>query len=176
MNKALELVEAHWLFDLPAEALEVWVHPQSKVHAAVEFRDGTLMFHASLTDMRLPIQYALSLPQHLAGPVETLSLEELSGLTFTEPDPLRMTALPLGRRVIREGGTLGAVMSAANEIAVEAFLDHRIPFTRIVKVVEEVMDLHVEEGGTRNYPGVEAVLEADLWAREETARRLSSTV
>lgn len=170
MNKALELIEAHWLFGLPVEALKVWVHPQSRVHALLELQDGTLLLHASLTDMRLPIQYALSIPGHLPGPVNQPGLEELSGLTFREPDTQRMTALPLGYRVIREGGALGAVMNAANEVAVEAFLDHRMPFTRIVGLVEAVMDMYTGRNGGR--PDLETVLDADRWAREEAARRL----
>lgn len=168
VNKAFELIEAHWLFGLPPEALEVWAHPQSQVHALVEFVDGTLTFLASPPDMRAPIQFALSVPEHVPGPVSPLGLEEVSGLTFSEPDPRRFPALPLGYRVIQEKGTLGAVMSAADEVAVDAFLNRRVAFTSIVGVIEDVMAAH----DNASEPTLEEILEADRWAREETNRRL----
>lgn len=172
VNKALELVEAHWLFNLPADALEVWVHRQSRVHALVEFVDGATTIFAALNDMRLPIQYALTYPRRLASPVMSLNMQEINGFTFEEPDPRRLPALPLGYRVIREGGTLGAVMNAANETAVHAFLDHQIPFIRIVAVIEEVMDAHQNAAE----PSLDDVLAADAWARKETLRRLGLLV
>jgi 1-deoxy-D-xylulose-5-phosphate reductoisomerase len=170
MNKALELIEAHHLFGLPRKSLAVWVHPQSIIHAVVEYRDGATVMHASRPDMRLPIQYALGLdgPGRLPGPVEQVPVEWLSRISLSEPDPKRMPALELGLRVTEEEGTLGAVLNAANEVAVNAFLEKRIPFLRIVELVREVMNLHKN----RPRPTLKQVFEADTWARTQAGTRL----
>jgi len=170
MNKALELIEAHHLFGLPAEALGVWVHPQSLVHAVVEYLDGTTVMHASRPDMRLPIQYALSLGRsgRLPGPVPQAPVDTLSGILFSEPDPVRLPAIELGLRVCRAGGTLGAVLNAANEVAVDAFLKRRIPFTKIVGLVREVLDEHANAPS----PSLERILDADAEARKQAAAKL----
>jgi len=168
MNKALEIVEARWLFGLPAERIGVVIHPQSVVHCMVELVDGSLLAHMGAPDMRLPIQYALSYPDRLPGQGKRLGWEELSGLEFREPDLEALPALALGYRVARTGGTSGAVMSAANEVAVRAFLAGRIGFTDIIPLVQDVLDRHdVQETAT-----FEAALAADRWAREEADRCL----
>ena len=170
MNKALELIEAHHLFGLPRKSLAVWVHPQSIIHAVVEYRDGVTVLHASRPDMRVPIQYALGLdgPGRLPGPVEQVPVEWLSRISLSEPDPKRMPALELGLRVTEEEGTLGAVLNAANEVAVNAFLEKKIPFLRIVELVREVMNLHKN----RPKPILKQVFEADTWARTQATARL----
>ena len=170
MNKALELIEAHHLFGLPRKSLAVWVHPQSIIHAVVEYRDGVTVLHASRPDMRVPIQYALGLdgPGRLPGPVEQVPVEWLSRISLSEPDPKRMPALELGLRVTEEEGTLGAVLNAANEVAVNAFLEKKIPFLRIVELVREVMNLHKN----RPKPTLKQVFEADTWARTQATARL----
>lgn len=169
MNKALELIEAHHLFGLPRKSLAVWVHPQSIIHAVVEYCDGVTVLHASLPDMRVPIQYALGLdgPGRLAGLVNQVPVEQLSNISLSEPDPKRMPALELGLRVTEEEGTLGAVLNAANEVAVNAFLEKRIPFLRIVELVREVMGIHKN----RANPTLEQVFEADAWARKQALAR-----
>jgi len=168
MNKALEVVEARWLFDLPAEKLGVVVHPQSIVHAMLELTDGSMLAHMGAPDMRLPIQYALCHPERAAGVSTELNLTALGGLEFHEPDAEAFPALELGFRVARQGGTSGAVLSAANEVAVAAFLAGDVAFTDIVALVEQVLDLH----DCKESPDLAAVLAADEWARKECRRCL----
>jgi 1-deoxy-D-xylulose-5-phosphate reductoisomerase len=168
MNKALEVIEARWLFDLPAEKLGVVVHPQSVVHAMLELTDGSMLAHMGAPDMRLPIQYALCYPERAAGVATELNLTALGGLEFHEPDTEACPALELGFRVARQGGTSGAVLSAANEVAVAAFLAGEIAFTEIVALVERVLGLH----DCKESPDLAAVLAADEWAREECRRCL----
>jgi 1-deoxy-D-xylulose-5-phosphate reductoisomerase len=169
MNKALEIIEACRLFDLPAEALAVVVHPQSIVHAIVELSDGSMMAHMGRPDMRLPIQYALSYPDRERPPVERIDLAALSCLEFEEPDVEAFPALQLGFRVARQAGTSGAVLSAANEVAVDAFLNKKIQFTDITRTVSAVLDRH--ENIDR--PDLQAVMAADRWAREEAEHCLT---
>jgi 1-deoxy-D-xylulose-5-phosphate reductoisomerase len=166
MNKALEIIEARWLFGLPADRISVLVHPQSIIHGIVELVDGSLLAHMGLPDMRMPIQYALNYPERSEGPCERLDLARLGRLEFCEPDMDLFPALKLGYRVAREGGTSGAVLNAANETAVEQFLAGRIRFTRIVEVVETVLAGH----RVKAQPGFDDVMAADKWAREEAER------
>ena len=163
MNKALEIIEAHWLFDIEPERIGVLLHPQSVIHAMLELADGSFMAQMAPPDMRVPIQYALSYPRRVAGVAGRLDLLAMAKLELREPDPAACPALALGFRVAGTGGTSGAVLSAANEEAVAAFLDGRIRFTDIVPLVEEVLNRHdvVPE------PDVETVIAADNWAREE---------
>jgi 1-deoxy-D-xylulose-5-phosphate reductoisomerase len=168
MNKALEVIEARWLFGLPAERIGIVVHPQSIVHCLVETRDGAVLAHLGAPDMRLPIQYALGYPDRVPGPAERLDLVEAGRLEFEEPDFEAFPALGLGYRVAGAGGTSGAVLSAANEEAVEAFLDGRIGFLDIARTVERVLDAHEPPTGL----SMEMVFAADRWAREETKRCL----
>ncbi|HEY8495486.1 MAG TPA: 1-deoxy-D-xylulose-5-phosphate reductoisomerase [Limnochordales bacterium] len=160
MNKGLEVIEAHWLFGVPLERIDVVVHPQSIVHSCVELVDGSILAHLGPTDMRIPIQYALLYPERAPSPVRGLSLAEVGSLTFHAPDRTRFPALDLAYAAARIGGTMPAVLNAANEVAVELFLQGRIGFTDIPRLVEAVMDDHEPEEAE-----LTAILEADGWAR-----------
>ena len=139
-NKALEVIEAHWLFDLPAEQIEVVIHPESIVHAAVEYTDGAIIAQLGAPSMVTPIAYALHYPRRPARPVAPIRLAELGSLHFEAPDVRRFPALRLGYEVVRRGGVSGAVLNAANESAVEAFIAGRIRFGAIVEIVEDVLN------------------------------------
>ncbi len=140
MNKALEVIEAHWLFDLPAEKIRVVVHPQSIVHSFVEFVDGSVVAQLSPPDMKSPIQYALTWPDRVAGCCRTMDWQEAGRLDFEPVDHDRFPALQQAWKVIETGGTAGAILNAANEAAVEAFLDRRIPFGLIGELVRDTLD------------------------------------
>lgn len=170
MNKALELIEAHWLFDLPSDRLDAIVHPQSIVHSFVEFLDGSVIAQLSPPDMRLPIQYALTDPDRVEGCARRLDWSELSNLAFEPVDHDRFPAIALAHRVIEAGGSAGAVLNAANEAAVEAFLDERIPFGAISALVAEALD-HLP---ARPVPDLDAVLDADREARALVRERIES--
>ncbi len=167
-NKGLEMIEAHWLFGLPMRQVEVVVHPQSIVHSMVEFIDGSVLAQLSVTDMCFPIQYAVTYPERMPSGLSPLDLAKLGTLSFEPPDEKRFPALRLAREAGEQGGTLPGVLNAANEVAVEAFLAERISFPRIWGMVEEVMKKHQ---GERN-PSLEAIIEADGWARGEAKARL----
>jgi 1-deoxy-D-xylulose-5-phosphate reductoisomerase len=139
MNKALELIEAHWLFGLPAERIEAIVHPQSIVHGFAEFRDGSVIAQLSPPDMKLPIQMALTWPARHAGVTRRLDWTTLRQLDFEPVDHARFPAVRLAHEVIRRGGSAGATLNAANEVAVHAFLAGQIPFGRIAQVVQEAL-------------------------------------
>lgn len=162
MNKALELIEAYWLFGLPMEAIEVVVHPQSIVHSAVEYVDGNIIAQLGPTDMRVPIQYALCYPERTASGVERLDLFRVGTLTFEEPDTVTFPSLNYAREAVTMGGTMPAVMNAANEVAVQRFLADQIPFAAIFRIVYETMSRHQ----VVRKPDLSAILEADRWARE----------
>jgi len=165
-NKGLEMIEARWLFDVEMARVAVIVHPQSVVHSMVEFVDGSILAQLSTPDMCLPIQYALTYPARaLSNRVQT-NLAKLGQLTFEEPDPERFPALTLARRAGEIGGTLPAVLNAANEVAVEAFANRRIRFPDISAVVRRVMDRHP----VIPHPTLEQIIEADQWARHEAER------
>ncbi|HLA37766.1 MAG TPA: 1-deoxy-D-xylulose-5-phosphate reductoisomerase [Candidatus Brocadiales bacterium] len=168
INKALEIIEAKWLFGLEAQQIDVVIHPQSIIHSMVEFQDGSVIAQMGLPDMKLPIQYALTYPQRRPAPVEPLSLPKLGGLTFFKPDMERFPALRLGYRAVSEGGTIPAVLNAANEVAVEAFLDRRIKLTDIVPITEGAMDRHKN----CKHTSLGEILAADQWAREEARKNL----
>jgi 1-deoxy-D-xylulose-5-phosphate reductoisomerase len=163
MNKALEVVEARFLFDTPADAIRVVIHPQSIIHSMVAFRDGSVIAQMGLPDMRVPIQYALSYGERLPSSRPAFDAKAFSGLTFEEPDLDRFPGLELGFRAARAGGLAGAVLNAANERAVELFLREEIPFPEIVERVSETMADFRDPGEV----SLEAVLQADRWAREE---------
>ncbi|MFM9026013.1 MAG: 1-deoxy-D-xylulose-5-phosphate reductoisomerase [Planctomycetaceae bacterium] len=163
MNKALELVEARWLFGVPAEKLAVLVHPQSIVHSLVEFVDGSIVAQLSPPDMRLPIQYALSYPRRLPGPARRLDFAQAFALEFTPPDEDRFPALRLGREAAARGGTAGAVLNAANEEAVGRFLAGSLRFTDIAAACARALDTHPFQAD----PVLDDVLRLDAWAREE---------
>ena len=169
MNKALEIIEARWLFDLPPEQIEVVVHPQSIIHSLVEYRDGSTICQLGPPDMRVPIQYALTYPRRLPLPTDQLSLAELGQLTFEPPDTERFPALRLAYEVLEQGGTAATVFNAANEIAVAAFLKEEIPFLGILKVVETCLKQH----NVVDNPDLENIFSADEWARLETEKILN---
>ncbi len=171
MNKALEVIEAHWLFDLPSEKIAVIIHPQSVVHSFVEFTDHSVLSQLGPPDMRTPIQYALTWPQRPAGCSDALEWSKLSRLTFEPPDFERFPALKLAYEAIEAGGTAGAILNAANEAAVHAFLDRRIRFGRIVELVAEALSA-IE---TRPADSLDAVLDADRRARQLVTSRLEDT-
>lgn len=166
MNKGLEVIEAHHLFGLSLERIDVVVHPQSLVHSFVEFRDGSLFAQLAVADMRLPIAYALWYPNHAPRHIERLNLRQLRDLTFEPPDVKRFPCLELALTACKEGGTMPAVLNAANEVAVYAFLRGEISFLGIPRLIEATLEAHDKESAD-----LETVLAADRWAREY-ARRL----
>jgi 1-deoxy-D-xylulose-5-phosphate reductoisomerase len=161
MNKGLEILEAHWLFGAPLDAIDVWVHPESLVHSLVEFADGALLAQVGRTDMRLPIQLALSWPERWETDDPPLALPAVGRLSFEEPDRKTFPLLDLARYAGRLGGTAPAVLNAANEVAVERFLEGAIRFLDIAALVEAVLAAHVPAPAD----SLEAVMEADRWAR-----------
>ncbi|MBA7656686.1 1-deoxy-D-xylulose 5-phosphate reductoisomerase [subsurface metagenome] len=163
MNKALEVIEAHWLFDMPVEKIEVLIHPESIVHSLVEFVDGSVIAQLGAPDMCLPIQYALTYPARVAGIAKHLQLEELGKLTFERPNLETFRVLSLGFEVARTGGTAAVVFNAANEAAVQEFLAGRIKFVNIVEVIEHCLNKH----SVKSCASLEELLEADAWARRE---------
>jgi 1-deoxy-D-xylulose-5-phosphate reductoisomerase len=169
MNKALEIIEAQWLFDVPVQKVEVLIHPESIVHSLVEFVDGSVIAQLGEPNMCLPIQYALTYPRRVAGIAQRLRLEEIGRLCFEKPDPRTFRALPLAYEVARAGGTSAAVFNAANEAAVEEFLAGRIRFLQIVELVEHCLDRH----RVRHTVSLDDLLAADAWARREVRNKLN---
>lgn len=172
MNKGLEVIEAHWLFGVEPERIDVIVHPQSVVHSMVELIDGSVIAQLGVTDMRHPIQYALTYPDRVAASLPPLDLASVSRLTFERPDSDRFPNLAIAYSAIQKGGTAPAVLNASNEVAVEAFLNRRIRLSEIAVVNRQIVDSHSPAPAA----SIEDVIEADLWARRqaETAiRRLS---
>jgi 1-deoxy-D-xylulose-5-phosphate reductoisomerase len=165
-NKGLEMIEARWLFDIEIGRVQVVVHPQSVVHSLVEFVDGSILAQLSTPDMCLPIQYALTCPGRVPSRRVRTDLARLGQLTFEPPDPERFPALKLARQAGETGGTLPAVLNAANETAVEAFLARRINFPQISEWVARVMSRHA----VVEHPDLARILEADHWARQEAGR------
>ena len=169
-NKGLEMIEAHWLFGVEMKHVEVVIHPQSIVHSMVEFADGSTLAQLSYSDMCFPIQYAVTWPDRVPNTLPPLDFGKLSKLEFFTPRYDDFPALNLARCAGETGGTLPAVMNAANEIAVAAFLDRQVPFTRIWQTVQEVMDQHTSVA----HPDLDEILRADQWARAEAAKTLES--
>ena len=172
MNKGLEIIEARHLFDVPGERIAVLVHPESRVHSLVEYEDGTLIAQLSVNDMRFPILYALAYPERLPSPFGFLDLAALGALHFEAADEERFPCLRLARSALRAGGTVPAVLSAANEVAVAAFLAGRLPFARIASAVEAAIER--EASGAHALAGLDDVLAADgrgrRWADEAIAK------
>src|SRR5262245_18855569 len=166
MNKALEIIEARWLFDLPPSQIDVVIHPQSIVHSLVEYCDGSVLAQLCPPDMRLPIQYALSWPQRIDGPARRLDWSTALHLEFEPPDEDRFPALRLGREVAAQGGTAGAVLNAANEAAVASFLAGELSFMEIVPACRSVLDSHSFSPA----PTLDELLAVDRWARQEISR------
>lgn len=166
MNKALEIIEARWLFDMDVEQIDVVIHPQSIIHSMVEYRDGSLIAQLSPPDMRLPIQYALDYPQRREGIAEKLNLSRPWSLELLPPDEERFPALELGRQAARSGGTSGAVLNAANEAAVAGFLAGELKFTDIVPACRSVLSNHDFDP----QPTLDDLHRIDRWARQEVSR------
>ena len=166
-NKGLEMIEARWLFDIEIGRVKVVVHPQSVVHSMVEFIDGSIIAQLSTPDMCLPIQYALTYPERVDSSRVRTNLAAWGNLSFEEPDEDRFPSLGLARRAAEIGGTLPAVLNAANEVAVEEFVARKIGFTDISRKVAAVMDAHQ----VVQHPSLDQILEADRWARLEAARQ-----
>ena len=164
-NKGLEMIEARWLFDIEIGRVQVVVHPQSVVHSLVEFVDGSIIAQLSTPDMCLPIQYALTYPDRVPSRRVRTDLAQLGRLTFEPPDPERFPALKLARQAGEMGGTLPAVLNAANEVAVDAFIARRINFPQISELVARVMSRHA----VVEHPDLPRILEADHWARQQAA-------
>ncbi|MFC1904484.1 1-deoxy-D-xylulose-5-phosphate reductoisomerase [Chloroflexota bacterium] len=164
MNKGLEVIEAHWLFDIPFDNIKVIIHPQSIVHSMVEFMDGSIKAQLSYPDMRLPIQYALSYPERLENPqLPRLDWHRINNLTFEQPDFNTFRCLKLAVEAGKKGGTYPAVLCAADEIAVELFLSQRINFVNIASLVEQVLDAHQAIA----HPSLEEIMATDAWARQK---------
>ena len=170
MNKALEIIEARFLFDVPSSQIDVLVHPESIVHSLVEYVDGLTMAQLGTPDMRTPIQYALTYPERVDGIAAHLDWTEISKLNFELPDETRFPALRLGHRAAELGGSAGAVINAANEAAVERFRREEIRFVEIASIVEAVLDRH----SLIAHPSLEELFAADAWARDEVAACLAT--
>jgi 1-deoxy-D-xylulose-5-phosphate reductoisomerase len=172
MNKALEIIEARWLFDLRADQIAVMIHPQSIVHSMVEYKDGSVIAQLSPPDMKLPIQYALTWPERREGVAAKLDWSRAMDLRFEPPDFERFGALRLGLEAAAAGGTAGAVLNGANEAAVAAFLDNRMAIDTIVPACRCVLENHEFDP----HPSLEQVLQADRWARQEIERWIMQSV
>ena len=169
MNKGLEVIEARWLFDIPAEKIDIMVHPQSLMHSMVEFVDGSVVGQLGTADMRQPIQYALTYPERLSSPVPPLDWNLVSRLDFMQPDRRKFPCISLAYRAIEAGGTAPAVLNAADEIAVEAFLNRKISFSDIPKLIAGTLEAHKPNKADR----LETIIEADTWARKYALQWLS---
>jgi 1-deoxy-D-xylulose-5-phosphate reductoisomerase len=173
MNKGLEVIEAHWLFGVTADQIDVVIHPQSIVHSMVELRDGSVIAQLGVTDMRLPIQYACSYPERWDAPLPPLDLTRMGPLEFQPPSPSRFPCLGLAYQALRAEATFPVVLNAANEVAVEAFLERKLGFTGIPRVIEKTMNAHRKE----DLSTLQVVQRIDRWAREyarEAARELNT--
>lgn len=164
MNKGLEVIEAHWLFDIPVEKITVLIHPQSIIHSMVEYIDGSIVTQMGITDMRIPISYALSFPERLHLNLPPLDLSKSEALTFLDPDPEKFPCLKLAYQSIEIGETMPTILNAANEVAVNAFLEGALKFTEIPILLKRVM----EEHEVKPIQTIEDVLKADHWARERS--------
>jgi 1-deoxy-D-xylulose-5-phosphate reductoisomerase len=172
MNKGLEVIEARWLFDMTADRIDVVVHPQSIVHSMVEFCDGSILAQLGVTDMRLPIQYAFSYPARWAAPVAPLDITRAGTLEFHPPDLDRFPSLRLAYRALEHGGAWPVVLNAANEVAVEAFLDGRLPFVAIPQVIDQALRAADHELGAPST--LAEVRAADRWARAFSAAAIGT--
>jgi 1-deoxy-D-xylulose-5-phosphate reductoisomerase len=168
MNKGLEVIEARWLFDLPAEKIETVVHPESIIHSMVEYRDSSVIAELGVPDMKVPIQYALSYPERIKGDYEKLSLSKIKKLTFEEPDTERFPCLQLAYDALKVGGTMPAVLNGANEVLVEAYLQEKITFYDIPKYIKMAMEAHKPF----DYTTMEEILAVDRWVRDYVRKTL----
>ena len=169
MNKGLEVIEARWLFGIPVNQIEVLVHPEAIVHSMVEFVDGSILAQLGVTDMRIPIQYAMTYPRRLSSSLPPLDLVQLQKLTFEAPNPAKFHCLRLGCEAAQAGGTVPAVLNAANEACVQAFLEDGLAFTQIPVVIEKVMRAHQPVA----QPTLEQIIQADDWAHAQVQSHLN---
>lgn len=163
MNKGLEMIEAHWLFGLAAEKIDVVIHPQSIIHSMVEYKDGSVLAQLGMPDMRIPIGYALAWPDRITTPAPKLNFNEVASLTFEKPDTKRFPGLRLAKEALVKGHSYPCVLNAANEVAVRAFLQEQIRFLDIPRIVEKVLSAH----DSHPLNSLEDVLAVDRWAREQ---------
>ncbi len=170
MNKGLEVIEARWLFNFTADEISVVVHPQSIIHSLVEMVDGSIIAQLGVTDMKHPIQYALTFPERKKNCLPPLDFSKISQLTFEEPDLEKFPCLALAYKALRIGGTMTTALNAANEIAVQAFLDNKIRLSDIPKIIESVMNKHESQPAT----SLEMILETDDWARKQAIMNLEN--
>ncbi len=172
MNKGFEIIEARWFFNIPVEKISIWIHPQSIVHSILEYVDGSFITHLSASDMKIPIAHALSYPERLNLGHPTASPNDLSDITFEELDTDKFDAPAMAVECLSIGGTYPAVLNAANEVAVSAFLDEKIKFTDIIPIVRETLGYHdnLDSGCLDN------ILEADRWSRSTAARLIDSLI
>jgi 1-deoxy-D-xylulose-5-phosphate reductoisomerase len=170
MNKGLEIIEARWLFGIDYDHIEAVIHPQSIIHSLVAYQDGSVIAQMGWPDMRVPIQYAFFYPERKANNLPTLDLIQVSQLTFEAPDLDRFPCLRLARDAGKIGGTMTAVLNAANEVAVEAFLGHLITFKAIPELINEVMNIHSPKTGKLD---LDEILDADSWARDCTRQLIN---
>jgi 1-deoxy-D-xylulose-5-phosphate reductoisomerase len=168
MNKGLEVIEARWLFDIPPDKIDIMVHPQSVMHSMVEFVDGSIVGQLGTADMRQPIQYALTYPERVSSPVPPLDWTQVPRLDFMPPDRKKFPCISLAYRAIEMGGTAPAVLNAADEIAVQAFLNRRIPFSDIPKLIAATLEAH----HLKEADHLDAIIEADAWARKHACYML----
>ncbi len=168
MNKGMETIEAKWLFDVELDQINILLHPESIIHSMVEYIDGSIIAQLSLTDMRIPISYALSHPRHINGGLPSLDLSSIGTLNFERPDKKRFRCLDLALSAGKTGGSMPAVLNGANEMAVQAFLDGKIGFMNIPNIIEDVMQEH------QIFPvnSIEAAVEADSWAKSMAEKQL----
>lgn len=171
MNKGLEVIEARWLFEVAPEDIEILIHPESIVHSMVEYIDGAVIAQLGIPDMRIPIAYALGYPERIDVGLEPLDLAQVGCLTFEKPDREKFPALNLAYKAIKKGKTFPAVLNAANEVAVQAFLDKKMPFLSIPEVVSYVMKIHEPKEVT-----LETVMAADQWGRKAARRYIENNV
>ncbi len=170
MNKGLEVIEAHWLFDIPASNIEVIIHPQSIIHSMVEYNDGSIIAQMGIPDMKIPIAYALSYPEHIPLDLPRCDLLKEGPLSFEAPDTERFPCLTLAYRALEAGGTMPAILNAANEVAVQGFLDDKIGFLDIERVIEGTMGAH----SMMQLDTLDDVLRADRWAREHAGMMVNN--
>ena len=171
MNKGLEVVEARWLFGVGGDRIDVVIHPQSVVHSLVELRDGSVIAQLGVADMRLPIQYAFSYPDRWDGALPSLDLARCRTLEFFEPDHATFPCLGLAYRALAEGRSFPIVLNAANEVAVAAFLDHRIRFPGIARLIEEMLDEHARQGASEPRDLAD-IRQIDRWAHAGSEERV----
>ena len=171
MNKGLEVIEAMWLFGVPLERIQVVIHPQSVVHGLVEFHDGSILAHLGVTDMRFPIEFALNWPERVDAPISRLNLTEIAQLTFAKPEFSEFPCLAHAMEAARCGGVAAAVLNAANEVAVAAFCERRLPFLGIAEVVGDVLDACPSRGDCT----LESILDADAEARRRAEDAIRKT-